>query len=370
MGFQNLQLKNFRSYSLREFQLDKGITVFTGSNGTGKTTVLEAISLLSSGKSFRLGKNIDFIKTDESTALIKAAENGQYNDEISISIQSSGKRISINNKAIKSAKSLLMKNPTVIFTPSDHYIIEGDSSYRKQWLNRAISNLDYEYLDLCTDFQKILTQRNKILKDSTKYSWSIHKINDLMHPWNQQLAPLILNIVKKRDNYLNLISEFIKNEYENISQTKDYFSLSYLPFGKEDFPIKLNELSEEKVHQFLNNSLQQDIYSGSTNFGPHKDEILLILNGKKVKFYGSQGEKRTCVLSLRLGELNLFKKQSQILPILLFDDVSSELDSKRRKSLVDLLRTENTQVFITATELPSTLMRELDSSFVHIELEK
>src|SRR5262249_3728897 len=159
-------------------------------------------------------------------------------------------------------------------------------------------------------------------------------------------------------------------EYSRISHTSDAFTLQYEPFGEEAFNLGQNEAEiRAQFAEMLKDSLRRDLAIGSTQIGPHKDEILLILNGNKVKFYGSIGEKRTCALALRLGELDLFRAKLQKMPVLLFDDVSSELDRTRRQSLVELLRDEDTQVFITATELPSTLMEDLAKRFEHIDLD-
>ena len=145
----------------------------------------------------------------------------------------------------------------------------------------------------------------------------------------------------------------------------------YVPLGNEE-EIYSEENFTDAIHKIfsfaLKDSLRRDLVVGTTSAGPHKDEILLTLGGNKVKFYGSQGEKRTCALALRLGEVALFKEKHRRAPVLLIDDVSSELDSNRRRSLVELLQKEDAQVFITATELPSTLMKDLGKSFQHWDL--
>src|SRR5262249_36329032 len=145
--------------------------------------------------------------------------------------------------------------------------------------------------------------------------------------------------------------------------------LTYEAFGDEDFSCPETEAEVREIFvKKTRDSLRRDLASGSTQVGPHKDEILLTLNGNKAKFYASQGEKRTCALALRLGELSLFRAKLQKPPMLLFDDVSSELDQNRRHSLVELLRKENTQVLITATELPSSLMGDVGRMFEHLDL--
>ncbi|MGZ3710246.1 MAG: DNA replication/repair protein RecF [Bdellovibrionota bacterium] len=371
MSLSSLKLHSFRNYRELELELHSGITVFTGRNGIGKTTILEAISILGSGRSFRNGKNLDFIRRGDETALIsgKIEANGLTND-IKVMIYPQGKKIFVDEKMAKSTSIVQNLLPTIVFSPADHRIIEGDSSDRKSFLNRAAANVDWEYADELNQYSKTLLQRNRVLKDASSASWPISRVIEMLDPWNEQLIQLGARLIARRHFYLSELLPKISEEYTHISHTNDVFALTYEPFGQEG--LEIGETESEILNQFqemLKDSLRRDLASGSTQIGPHKDEIVLTLNGNKVKFYGSQGEKRTCALALRLGELALFRNKLQKLPVLLFDDVSSELDRNRRQSLVELLRKENTQVFITATELPSSLMEDLAKQFEHIDLD-
>lgn len=369
MSLSELKLFNFRNYRNLHLDLSGGITVFTGLNGIGKTTILEAISLLGSGRSFRNAKNVDYIKTREENSFIhgKVESLGLFS-EIKIQIYPQGKKIYVDDKLAKSTQNLYQLLPTIAFSPSDHKIVEGDATDRKQFLNRAISNLDWEYTDQLTQYNKALQQRNRVLKDALEQGWSQTKLSDILAVWDEQLIDLGSSIMTQRFHYINALHIEAAKEYSRISQTQDQFMVKYLPFGEEEGEAFGVENYKNIFRQKLTDSMRRDLYSGSTQIGAHKDEILLILNANKVKFYGSQGEKRTCALALRLGELALFKLKLQKLPVLLFDDVSSELDRVRRQSLVELLRHENTQVFITATELPSSLMEDVDRAFKHVDL--
>lgn len=371
MSLRSLKLHSFRNYRELELTLQAGITVFTGRNGIGKTTILEAISLMGSGRSFRNGKNLDFIRRGEELALISGhVEVGGLTTDIKVKIFPQGKRIFVNEKMAKSTGVLLDLLPTIVFSPADHRIIEGDSQDRKAFLNRAAANVDWEYAQELNQYGKTLLQRNRVLKDAFAESWSMSQVVDLLDPWNEQLLLFGTRLIARRHFYLSELLPKIGDEYRRISHTGDVFSLTYEPFGEEGF--SLGQTEDEIHNQFegmLKDSVRRDLAVGSTQIGPHKDEIVLTLNGNKVKFYGSQGEKRTCALALRLGELDLFRAKLQKMPVLLFDDVSSELDRTRRQSLVELLRKENTQVFITATELPSTLMEDLAKRFEHIDLD-
>lgn len=371
MPLSSLKLHSFRNYRELNLDLHSGITVFTGRNGVGKTTILEAISLMGSGRSFRNGKNIDFIRRGEAAAVISGqVQSAGLVTDLKVKIFPQGKKIFVDEKMAKSTAAIQNLLPTIVFSPADHHIIEGDSQDRKGFLNRAAANVDWEYAEELNQYNKTLLQRNRVLKDAYSESWSMAKVVDMLEPWNEQLINFGTRLIARRHFYLSELAPKITEEYRRISHTSDEFGLTYEPFGLEGFFLGQTEAEIRKqFEEMTNDSLRRDLAVGSTQIGPHKDEILLILNANKVKFYGSQGEKRTCALALRLGELDLFRTKLQKMPVLLFDDVSSELDRTRRQSLVELLREENTQVFITATELPSSLMEDLAKRFEHIDLD-
>ena len=257
----------------------------------------------------------------------------------------------------------------IIFSPADHRIVDGDSADRKQFLNRAALNLDWSYGDDSQAYNKVLTQRNRILKDAGSEGWSQNRLMDVLASWDEQLFTYGARLMLRRHYYLSDLAGPVAEEYRRISLSTENFQIVYEPFGEENFLCPETEAEVQEIFiKKTRDSMRRDLASGTTQVGPHKDEILLTLNGNKVKFYGSQGEKRTCALALRLGELALFHYRWGKFPILLFDDVSSELDQSRRHSLVKLLKQERAQVIITATELPSSLMNDVNRSFEHLEL--
>jgi DNA replication and repair protein RecF len=371
MTIRSLNLRSFRNHRQLDLVLQPDITIFTGRNGVGKTSILEAMALLGSGRSFRAGKNADFILRGEEMASISARiEDAGLNHDLKIRIYPQGKKVFVEDKMVKSAAVLLSLFPTIVFSPADHRIIEGDSADRKAFLNRAAANVDWEYLEDLTRYNKALQQRNRVLRDASSACWAMPEVISALDPWNEQLVQYGSRLIARRYHYLNELRPKISQEYSRISHASDTFDLAYEPFGEEQFELASTEAEiRSQFEEMLSSSLRREMAAGSSQIGPHKDEILLTLNGNKVKFYGSQGEKRTCALALRLGELALFGAKQKKLPVLLFDDVSSELDRTRRQSLVELLRKENTQVFITATELPSSLMEDLAKRFEHIDLD-
>ncbi len=374
MSLSTIHLRGFRNYRELQLRLSEGITVLTGRNGIGKTTILEAISILGSGRSFRSGKNLDFIKTSGAVKEDAAFISGEVNQgglvtNIKIRIYPQGKKVFLDDKLAKSTEALLEILPTIVFSPADHRIIDGDSADRKHFLNRAAANVDWEYLAELLQYNKVLTQRNRILKDASSEGWSQSRFEDVVVAWDEQLLSIGARLMTRRYIYLSELDPKSSEEYQRISLSTDEFRVTYQPFGDEEQkPMETEGEALEIFSKKLKDSMRRDLASGSTQVGPHKDEILLTLNGNKAKFYGSQGEKRTCALALRLGELSLFRAKLRKPPMLLFDDVSSELDQARRHSLVELLRKENTQVLITATELPSTLLGDVGKNFEHLDL--
>lgn len=370
MAIRSIQLRFFRNYSDLQLTLGNEITVFTGRNGIGKTSVLEAVSILGSGRSFRNGKNIDFIKKGEEAAFLSAdVENLGLSTHIKVRIYPQGKKIFLDDKLAKSTQILTELLPVVVFSPADHRVIDGDSLDRKHFLNRAAANVDWDYAEDLQNYTKVLTQRNRILRDASSDQVPMNRLLDLLAGWDEQLLQFGSRLMVRRHYYLSELAPKVAEEYRRISLTEDDFYLAYEPFGDEEEAGPETEAeARENFSLRLKDSLRRDLASGSTQVGPHKDEILLTLNGNKVKFYGSQGEKRTCALAMRLGEVALFRAKLKKPPMLLFDDVSSELDQTRRQSLVELLRKENTQVLITATELPTALMGDVGKSFEHLDL--
>ncbi len=372
MALNRLVLRNFRNHASLDLSFKNRISVFTGSNGTGKTSILEAISILGSTRSFRAGKNEDFILRGQDNSVVAAeVDSDGLSNSVRIEIQPSGKKLFVDDKQYRRISHPIPGLASVVFSPGDHHIIEGDASERRQFLNRAATNLELSYSDSLARYNKTLQQRNALLKKlrGVGVTSAIHQLR----VWDDQLIELGLSLLMQRKAYLEALAPRVKEEYRRISQENDVFEVIYEPFSAENMDFG-SENFMENARAFFEESLaaniDRDLVLQSTSIGPHRDEIQLILNGNKVKFYASQGERRTCALALRLGEVSLFRNVRKKAPVLLMDDISSELDSARRKSLVELLQQEDSQVLLTATELPTDLMRDAGGTFFHWDLER
>lgn len=373
MSLRSLALRDFRNHANLSLNFTSGISVITGPNGAGKTSILEAVALLGSGKSFRQAKSRDFVKVGALFGQVRGSINHQgLNSEVKIEIRPQSKRIQLNDKPIRQLRALHAILPFVVFSPSDHRIVEGDASDRRHFLNQALSVYDDDYADILAEYNRSLVQRNQLLKALRESPQGFSRAASETEVWDVALARTGAQLLAKRREYLAQLGTRAKQEYFRIANKDQSFTLAYLAMSQDEalVPWQNDQEREEFLLKKWKDSLRQDLASGTTNFGPHKDELRLILDANEAKFYGSQGEKRTGVLALRLAEVELLRKKQILPPVLLVDDVSSELDSTRRQALVDLLRQEELQVFLTSTELPSALVDATNRPYEHLDLEK
>jgi DNA replication and repair protein RecF len=329
--------------------------------------------LLGSGKSFRQAKSKDFIKTGSDLAQVKGLIDHEYlNSSVKIEIRPSSKRIELNDKPIRKLRTLHSILPFVAFSPSDHRIIEGDAIDRRHFLNQALSSYDDNYADILSEYNRCLVQRNKLLKMLRELPNGFKRLNNEVEVWDIALAKTGAQLLEKRKTYLDNLTKRAEQEYFRIAKKSQNFKINYLAMSQDAdlVPWQNSQEREDYLFNKWKDSARLDLASGTTNFGPHKDDLSLILDQNEAKFYGSQGEKRTGVLALRLAEVELLRGQQNLAPVLLVDDVSSELDSNRRQALVDLLRQEELQVLLTSTELPSALVDATTRPYEHIDLEK
>lgn len=334
MLITSIKLKNFRNYKNLNLNLSKGINIFYGNNAQGKTNIIESIYLCSIGRSFRTKREKEIILLGENNSKIniefeKKDRNGNIEFEIS-----DKKNILINGVKIKKLSELLGNINVVIFTPDDINIIKGGPSLRRRFLDIMIGQLKPIYIYNLNLYLKYLEQKNNYLK-----KLNLENINDeMLDIWNEKLAEYAEKVYNYRIKFINFIKEKINSIHSNITNADEKIEIEYI----SDFK------NLDSFKKALKNSKKNDILKGYTTIGIHKDDFIIKINGKPVSIYGSQGQHRTVILSLKMCELQIVKEEIGETPILLLDDFMSELDSKRQKNLLDNIK--DIQVIITCTE--------------------
>lgn len=336
MIIKSIELTNFRNYDSLSLEFDKGTNILYGDNAQGKTNVLEAIYLSSITKSHKGSKDQDIIKFGENEAHLRTyieKDNDTY--KVDMHLRKSGSKIiAVNGQKLKKAAGLLGLLNVVFFSPEDLSVIKNGPSERRRFIDMELCQLDSFYLYNLNNYNKIVNQRNKLLKDIyTNYS-----LKDTLDIWDSQLISYGSKIIERRIAFINQLNEIIYDIHKKLSGEKEEILIKYEPNVLiEDFERKLKQNQEK------------DIKLKMTTVGPHRDDICIDVNGIDIRKFGSQGQQRTAALSLKLSEIELVKKITKDTPVLLLDDVLSELDSNRHKYLLDSIG--NIQTIITCTGL-------------------
>ena len=334
MWINNIKLNNFRNYNNKEIKLHKNINVFFGENAQGKTNIIESIFLCSIGKSFRTNKEKELIKfNEEKTSVEINYEKSDRTGKIKIEIGDK-KQVYLNGIKIKKLSELLGNINVVIFTPDDINILKGGPQNRRKFLDIMISQLRPNYMHILSLYNKTLEQRNNYLKQIKTEK----KDENLLEIWDEKLIDYGIKIYEYRKEFLEKIKNKIKNIHQGITNGKEEIEIEYI----SDAVTRQNFLNELKSRRKL------DIIKGYTTKGIHRDDFIIYINKKEVGTFGSQGQNRTAMLSLKLSELQVIYDDIGEYPILLLDDFMSELDSKRRESFLNNIK--DIQVIITCTE--------------------
>jgi DNA replication and repair protein RecF len=358
MFIKNLKLLNFRCYEEESINFDPKFNIFVGLNAQGKTSLIEAIGLLSFFKSFRNSKNIEIIKKGTQAAFVKAKVNNNNLDyDLTVKIIGNKKQAFINEKHCKLLSEYIGKILAVSFSPADLEIIKGAPEYRRIWIDRIAQTINKKHIDVIQKYNHVLDHRNKILK-----LFAQDKIKNLPEDfeiWTNQLIELGSKIIINRVNAVKQINPNVEEHYCKISNKKNIINLDYFCSifeqesgqnqNKKDIIFELDNI-KKIMEDSLKNCLKKDCILGSTSIGPHRDDLILSINFNEFKSFASQGEIRSMVLAMRLSESDEIKRNFNLDPIMLIDDFSSELDIKRRELLLNFLEKNNSQVFITTTE--------------------
>lgn len=336
MFVKSLELKNFRNYNDLSMTFDKDNNILFGDNAQGKTNVLEAVYVSGTTKSHKGSKDKELIKIGENEAHIRLIVNKNGIDrKIDMHLRKNkSKGVAIDGLPIKKSMELCGLINIIFFSPENLNIIKNGPSERRRFIDMELCQIDKYYLDNLYKYNKIINQRNNLLKQI-----NVDKSNlETLSIWDQQLVSYGQKIIKRRKEFVDELNGIVNVIHKKLSGDKEDLKLIYEPNVSED-------MFEEKL--FINRD--RDIILKSTSSGPHRDDVGFLINDIDVRKFGSQGQQRTAALSLNLAELELVKNKINDNPILLLDDVLSELDRNRQNYLLNSL--EGIQTIITCTGL-------------------
>jgi DNA replication and repair protein RecF len=336
MIIKSIELQNFRNYEDLNISFDEGTNIFYGDNAQGKTNILEAAYLSGTTKSHKCSKDKEMIRFGEQESHIRTfvvKKDKEYQIDMHLKNNRS-KGIAINKVPIKKASELFGILNMVFFSPEDLNIIKNGPAERRRFLDSELCQLDKIYLSDLTTYNKILNQRNKLLKDMVYRP----DLKDTLPVWDMQLVETGRKIIRRRKQFVDELNEIVHDIHYRISGEKEDLILQYEP-SIEDIFFE-DELSRVK---------ERDMRQCMTSVGPHRDDLLFSIGEVDIRKFGSQGQQRTSALSLKLSEIELVKRFIHDTPVLLLDDVLSELDSNRQNYLLNSIH--DTQTLITCTGL-------------------
>lgn len=356
MWLKSLELSHYRNYDHLQLDFSETVNVFLGDNAQGKTNLIESIYVLALARSHRTNKDRELIQWQEDAAYIKGiVSRRQQSLPLDLKLSSSGKIAKINHLEQKKLSDYIGQLNVILFAPEDLSLVKGSPSIRRQFLDRELGQLDRIYLHHLVQYQKILKQRNEYLK--IIQNQQADKI--FLEILNEQLAAEGAEVLKRRQSFTALLQEWAAPIQSDISRGQESLAISY------ESKLDLEELDTvEAIYEALlslyEQEIERDLRQRTTTIGPHRDDLLFKINGREVKNFGSQGQQRTVALALKLAEIELMKKISGEYPILLLDDVLSELDDDRQTHLLASIQNK-VQTFLTTTSLDGVRMDLLDN---------
>jgi DNA replication and repair protein RecF len=360
MYLKHLHLKQFRNYQDQKVDFTAAKTILVGNNAQGKSNLLEAVELLATLRSHRMGRDRDFIQEGQEIAQINAIlERNTGINDLALTLRRNGRRsVAINGETVRRQMDFLGVLNAVQFSSLDLDLVRGGPDVRRHWLDTLLIQLEPVYAHILQQYNQVLRQRNAFLRkaqDSTPASTQLSTLGI----WDAQLVTTGTKLIRRRDRAIQRLAPIAAAWHGKISGSTEALQINYVP------NVPSTETQPEQIQQAFLGKIQQrsaaEIYRGTTLVGPHRDEVELIINHTPARQYGSQGQQRTLVLALKLAELELIEQVIQESPLLLLDDVLAELDPFRQNQLLDAIQ-DRFQTLITTTHLSSFDAQWLNSS--------
>lgn len=353
MFFKEIKLRDFRNYSEEKTAFHPKVNIITGNNAQGKTNLLEALYMMSLGKSFRTAKDnemIGFGKQHAKISTISIKEDRLL--EMEIILEEGQKTVKIDGQKTTRNADMLENIYIVIFSPEDLKIVKDEPEKRRKFLNRELCQIKPIYYKNLAKYKRILLQRNHLLKQD-------NIPREMLSVWDEELADTGARLMMERAGFIKKIDKISREIHYRITENKEKLEITYESDIKQREDLKTQK---EEFLKKLEKTYQNDLYRRTTTCGPHKDDLKITAEGIDIRSFGSQGQQRTAALSLKLSEIQLIKEETGETPILLLDDVLSELDFSRQKFLISSL--SDVQLFITTTEISSFIRETLTENFI------
>lgn len=350
MRLIRLHARMFRNLEDATLSFGPRFNVFHGDNAQGKTNLLEAIFLLGTMKSFRMAKNTELIHWNDGNGLLRGwVERDGVTREISLLLERHGKKVTVDRKAVSRMSDFFGNLNVVIFSPEEMAMVRGTPDMRRRYLDRAVFSSNLTYLRLYHEYGKILKNRNVILKNGETASLDV---------WTAQLADAGSRMADSRVAYLEAVNPLLTEFYREIAGNGEVAEIRYRPHA---FHLKDGETStRDSLLQALNAHSGEERRRGITLVGPHRDDLDFLLDGKVLRQHASQGQQRSFILALKMAEIEHLRNRYTVPPVLLLDDMTSELDRNRNRNLMNFLDQRKMQVFITTTNLQNIMLDHID----------
>lgn len=348
MRLNQLTLQNFRNYSDLQLEFSPGLNLFLGPNAQGKTNLLEAINVLAMTKSHRTSQERSLIQWGKDFARVSGEvqkENQKY--QLEILLTKKGRKVKVNHLEQRRLSDYIGHLNVILFSPEDLSLIKGGPANRRRFLDMEIGQTDVRYLYESVQYQKILRQRNHFLKQAQAGKKADLLFLDVL---SEQLAAAGAVMVVRRLAFLQQLGKLAEKIHTKVTGQKEELAFAYQSSLGEALTGADQEAIEGMLQTQLKEKASAELIRGTTLAGPHRDDFLFLINGQNVQTYGSQGQQRTAVLSIKLAEIEWIKEQVGEYPILLLDDVMSELDHARQFQLLETIEGK-VQTFLTTTEL-------------------
>lgn len=327
MVVKELTVSQFRNLERARVEFAPGVNILSGANAQGKTNLLEALYVCCTGRSHRTHRDAELIRHGEKEAVISArVEHSDGVHLIDMGLSSQGrKKVRINNSPIRRLGELMGHLNGVLFSPEDLYLVKEGPAWRRRFADITLSQVHPPYFYMLQQYQQALSQRNTLLKTIQREGRGM----ETMPVWEAQMAALGAKLVAERRRFVAILAEKVASIHGELTQGGEELTVRYATFCDASDAAEL----ENALLSALERGRERDLKAGTTLTGPHRDDLVLTLGGREIRSYGSQGQQRTSVLSLKLAELAIMTDITSEAPILLLDDVFSELDTSRRRML-------------------------------------